>query len=831
MSSSSDFNNDSEPITLSSKIKFYSTIILKKILIYTIVLIIIYYTEKLLYKILSYILYFSFLSILFQIILHLLLLRYLVLKVAFAGLSFFISRNIQYKRGIMQASYILKELDILKSSFSLLFDESKPVEEIKHFNIIQRNVKNSIFIIKKYWQIFHKMKEKFNSLTLDQNIFYENILNLKTLLDESKLLKFLNDVITKLKEEKVYEINSLNKKERDEIIERRNSIKKIIETNVNNIIDNLVTQLNDYIGEKYSVCSTRYIRNYFKNLLFASLQQFDVGLDSFFHFEQKILFTKDGKAKLDYTIIKNKLGITQKEKKLMIMCGPNAEPYQIFSRNIPLNIYLNKGIDVLCWNYRGYGFSTGKANFNNLREDILTIYQEIKNNYDYKKIGVHGISIGGIPACYLAGKEKDIKLLVSDRNFGQIENIAKSSAYGKYLVFLYKLLLIPSSRNVENYLNATCEKIILNDPCDEIVSEEGSLKTMISEKICNEYIYLKQNLDNKMIEMKDIDTLESTDSTINTTNSSYNDNQIEIEDDEDNNLKNIDDISLKNNNQSNYNLIHQNSQSLDIVNNENISTRKKNITMLDILLSSKKDEFISNIIKISKFLNSSEENEILEQNIKEYINTQIFDIFTNIRSAGDTLYRITKINDNKYNQNLFIENFFNNLFVWGTYDKLDDYGSIYNSTEFISNMLETNIALINSFLNSETTNNFKNLEIIKNINIFYDYLSTIRKRMKWLVIKIGNKIIYLNEGEKYENELIKLGKGYLVSLNCGHNGLLSEEENIVFKYYLNKSELFFSDKTKNEYDDNNGNIFNEENNEIEDLDTSFSGLTKSIDDV
>ena len=271
MSSSSDFNNDSEPITLSSKIKFYSTIILKKILIYTIVLIIIYYTEKLLYKILSYILYFSFLSILFQIILHLLLLRYLVLKVAFAGLSFFISRNIQYKRGIMQASYILKELDILKSSFSLLFDESKPVEEIKHFNIIQRNVKNSIFIIKKYWQIFHKMKEKFNSLTLDQNIFYENILNLKTLLDESKLLNFLNDVIQKLKEEKVYDLNSINKKERDEIIERRNSIKKIIETNVNNIIDNLVTQLNDYIGEKYSICSTRYIHNYFKNLLFASL--------------------------------------------------------------------------------------------------------------------------------------------------------------------------------------------------------------------------------------------------------------------------------------------------------------------------------------------------------------------------------------------------------------------------------------------------------------------------------------------------------------------------------------------------------------------------------
>ena len=102
-----------------------------------------------LYRILTYLLHFSFLSIPFQIILHLLLLRYLVLKVAFAGLSFFISRNIQYKRGIIQATYILKELNILKSSFSLLFDDSKPVEEIKYFFILQRNIKNSILIIKK----------------------------------------------------------------------------------------------------------------------------------------------------------------------------------------------------------------------------------------------------------------------------------------------------------------------------------------------------------------------------------------------------------------------------------------------------------------------------------------------------------------------------------------------------------------------------------------------------------------------------------------------------------------------------------------------------------
>ena len=222
MNSSCDHND--EELSTSSKIKLYAIDILKKILI----IIFIYYIEKLLYKILTYILYFSFLSISFQIFLHLLLLRYLVLKVVFAGLSFFISRNIQYKRGIIQASYILKELNNLKSSFSLLFEESKPIEEIKYFNILQRNMKSSVLVINKFWQVFHKMKEKFNNLTYDQNIFYNNISNLKILLEKSKILNFLNDVIKKLKEENVSDITNISKKERDEITERKNSIIKML---------------------------------------------------------------------------------------------------------------------------------------------------------------------------------------------------------------------------------------------------------------------------------------------------------------------------------------------------------------------------------------------------------------------------------------------------------------------------------------------------------------------------------------------------------------------------------------------------------------------------
>ena len=825
--------NDENELSFSNRIKFLAFYFLKKICIYILIFIIIYIIEKLIYSIILLFLFFPFLAIIFQIILHLLLLRYLILKVAFAGLSFFISRNIQYNRGKLEASYIYKELIILKSSLDLFLDEFKPVEELKNFYTLHKNIKNSVLIINHFWKIFNKMKERFNELTYDQNIFYENINNLKKLLEKSEILNFLNYIIIKMREEKIININNISKKEKDKITERKNTIKNNIKINANNIINFLINQLIDYIGENYKFYSPRYIRNYFSNLLFASLNQFDVELDSYYIFEKKNLVTKDRKANIEYIIINNNTGIKQKIKKLMIICGPNAEPYQIFARSFPLSLYLNKGIDVLCWNYRGYGFSTGKATFDNLREDIIEIYEEIKKNNSYEKIGVHGISLGGIPACHLAGNVEDIKLLVSDRNFGQIEYIVKNCYLGKYLVFIYNILFMQNSNNVDNYLNGNGIKIILNDPNDEIVTEEGALKTMISDKLCKEYLEIIE--DNHMIELNNLendDTLENTNITIDNSSDS---NQIEIEGDDNNDInynnnKSKKSISLNIHNKSNYDLINQSNKNQEII-YINKFKKRNDSTMLDILLSSEKNNFLENVINISKFLISEKESENIQSNISEYIHNKIAEILQNFRGAGDTLYRITKINNNNYNQNLFLENFFNNLFVWGTYDKLDDYDCIYNSTEFIDKMIEKVINITNKFLNSEEINNNKNLDIINYINIFNDYLIIIRKKIKSLAIKTSKGFIYLNEGEKYENEFIKLGRGNLVSLSCGHNGRLSEEETMVFKYYLNKSELFKVNKdNKDIY--NNNEIDNSEyiNNENEDLDASFSALTKEIED-
>jgi len=59
--------------------------------------------------------------------------------------------------------------------------------------------------------------------------------------------------------------------------------------------------------------------------------------------------------------------------------------------------------DIFFWNYRGYGLSEGRVNYSNMKEDVENILNHLKKLNKWNKIGVHGISIGGIPTCFLGG--------------------------------------------------------------------------------------------------------------------------------------------------------------------------------------------------------------------------------------------------------------------------------------------------------------------------------------------------------------------------------------------------------------------------------------------
>ena len=146
-------------------------------------------------------------------------------------------------------------------------------------------------------------------------------------------------------------------------------------------------------------------------------------------------------------------------------------------------------------------------------------------------------------------------------------------------------------------------------------------------------------------------------------------------------------------------------------------------------------------------------------------------------------------------------------------------------------MLSKVIEMIELFLNSQEIANYKQLDIIKDIETFYDCLNIIKENLKFLGIKNKNDLILLSDGNNYEKELIKLGRGNLVWINCGHNGLISSEENLVFKHYLKESYLFKEPKNKainNKNEDNNDNdsedIIYNNNNIDDDLENTTSNF-------
>jgi uncharacterized protein YutD len=392
------------------------------------------------------------LSFFIIIFLHFLLIRYLVWKITFIGSSKLFNKLNKYTVSKLQCHIILENIVKLDELIDKILEYSEVSIVLTSY---RSNLKKAVEIINYYKEILELMKIKY-SLTDEQNIIYNDLLILKENLLVSNISDFLEDDNSQAFKNIEQYKNNLN--------------------NLKNSIDNIKNFIFDYfnIGEPWY--SIKRLKNIFKVDLFYTLYQLQTELNFSFDFIEKKFSTKDGKT-LDYILIfSDNKHITNKN--LMIICGPNGSSYQSFSRNINLDNYLHRGIDVLCYNYRGYGFSNGISSFNNLRSDVIEIYDYMKSLGSYEKIGVHGISIGGIPACYLASK-RDINLLVSDRNFGYIADIVKDFYFGEILIKIYKMFFFSNSCTIEDYMNTKCYKIILNDPNDQIVKEFGSLNQEI----------------------------------------------------------------------------------------------------------------------------------------------------------------------------------------------------------------------------------------------------------------------------------------------------------------------------------------------------------------
>jgi len=96
-----------------------------------------------------------------------------------------------------------------------------------------------------------------------------------------------------------------------------------------------------------------------------------------------------------------------------------------------LNFFLKREINVVCWNYRGYGESSiGLLDFLNPMKAKIdaerVLARAVQLTKVEGKIGVFGRSIGGITASHLAAKYNDlVELLVIDRSLDELLSVVE----------------------------------------------------------------------------------------------------------------------------------------------------------------------------------------------------------------------------------------------------------------------------------------------------------------------------------------------------------------------------------------------------------------------
>ena len=156
-----------------------------------------------------------------------------------------------------------------------------------------------------------------------------------------------------------------------------------------------------------------------------------------------------------------------------------------------LNFLLKRGINVVCWNYRGYGESSNRSlhypSPSMTKADAECVLAQAVAKFDLKgKIGVYGRSIGGIPACHLAMAYKDIvQLLIVDRSLSELSEVVEAKLRGQATLTLMKGFVNGwDSFNSKNFLNTNpkCYKILTCDSNDDTVDPFCSIMSGVASQ-------------------------------------------------------------------------------------------------------------------------------------------------------------------------------------------------------------------------------------------------------------------------------------------------------------------------------------------------------------
>ncbi len=102
----------------------------------------------------------------------------------------------------------------------------------------------------------------------------------------------------------------------------------------------------------------------------------------------------------------------------VILFGGSGTIYQMYKKGL-IPAYLKRGINVVAYNYRGYGVNTDALTEDGFYQDSESVYQYLKqvtkedgHEIPDEKIILHGHCVGGSVAAQLAGEHPDVNLIL-----------------------------------------------------------------------------------------------------------------------------------------------------------------------------------------------------------------------------------------------------------------------------------------------------------------------------------------------------------------------------------------------------------------------------------
>ena len=172
------------------------------------------------------------------------------------------------------------------------------------------------------------------------------------------------------------------------------------------------------------------------------------------------------------------------EAPTVLFCNPNGGFYEFASYQSEwLDFYTHSGVNIVLWNYRGYGRTKGRPTPTLIKRDGLAVAEHLKRVLGVDRLAVHGESMGGMVAAYVA-RHTSVEFLFADRTFGSLDAVAKFG-FGEVAYYLYRLLSCWNSDTVDDYIHAQCYKVISSDPSDSMISDFASLKTAVALRLLN----------------------------------------------------------------------------------------------------------------------------------------------------------------------------------------------------------------------------------------------------------------------------------------------------------------------------------------------------------